>query len=189
MSTDFVIDFETLDSRATAVILSFAILAVDFEEDFTMDKLREQTMFVKLNAKTQGNRTISQSTLDWWKMQDADVRKSQMLPSPNDVELLPALHQLHEFLDRHGYSPKKSVVWSRGTLDQIVYEDWSKTLGFDPPKIPYWNHRDVRTAIDILSGSSNGYCTTSRPMGIINKHDPVDDVCMDAFQLKYFIEQ
>jgi hypothetical protein len=62
-------------------------------------------------------------------------------------------------------------------------------LGVEPI-FHYSKWRDVRTAVDFLSGSNNGYCEVDYegfdPALDITKHNPIDDCVYDAMQLMYF---
>jgi hypothetical protein len=53
--------------------------------------------------------------------------------------------------------------------------------------------RDVRTGIDLLKGSTSGYCKVDYP-GFdpylhITKHNPIDDCIYDAMMLLYGVEE
>jgi hypothetical protein len=57
------------------------------------------------------------------------------------------------------------------------------------PIFPYARWRDVRTAVDFLYNTSNGYCKVNyeefNPDHHITKHDPIDDCILDAMMLMY----
>jgi hypothetical protein len=61
------------------------------------------------------------------------------------------------------------------------------------PIFPYARWRDVRTAVDFLYGSMNGYVKVDVPPWIesfdkeihITKHNPIDDCVLDAMMLMY----
>jgi hypothetical protein len=48
--------------------------------------------------------------------------------------------------------------------------------------------RDMRTAVDLLSGGTNGYCDVVHPKfnrADVIKHHPVHDCALDAMMLLY----
>jgi len=81
----------------------------------------------------------------------------------------------------------KHTMWARGSLDQMVIDSLSKKVDMQP--ITGYNMwRDMRTAVDILSGSSNGYCDIEHPTYKRHetiKHHPVHDCALDAMMLIY----
>lgn len=185
MSKDFVVDIETLDTESSAVLLSVGIVAVDFEEEFTFKDLVDNGLFVKFDARSQGKRTVSQSTLDWWKSQSREAFESQVIPSEKDVSLVEGFNRLREYMQRNDFS-SKSIVWSRGVLDVMVLTSIAQQLKIEP-LFQWWRGRDVRTAVDILSGSDNGYAPTTVeiPKEIFIAHDPMHDAARDAILLRY----
>jgi hypothetical protein len=56
------------------------------------------------------------------------------------------------------------------------------------PITGYAMWRDVRTAVDILYGTTNGYVEVDHPLfdrTAVIKHHPVHDCALDAMQLLY----
>jgi hypothetical protein len=48
--------------------------------------------------------------------------------------------------------------------------------------------RDVRTAVDLMGGGTNGYCDVIHPLferAQVIKHHPVHDCALDAMMLMY----
>jgi hypothetical protein len=83
-------------------------------------------------------------------------------------------------------------VWARGNLDQMVLSHIEDQMGLEN----IWSYarwRDVRTAVDFLYGTKNGYVDVDTPAWVeafdsklhITKHNPVDDCVFDAMQLMY----
>ena len=73
----------------------------------------------------------------------------------------------------------------------MITESLFNSAGMRP--IARYNHwRDIRTAIDILYGTTNGYCAVDCDgfdKSMVTKHHPVHDVCYDAMMLLYGVEQ
>jgi hypothetical protein len=82
--------------------------------------------------------------------------------------------------------------WARGNLDQLVLDSFEEQLEIQPIW-PFQRWRDVRTAIDFLYGTTQGYCKVVTPPWVeafdkdlhITKHNPIDDCVLDAMMLMY----
>jgi hypothetical protein len=78
-------------------------------------------------------------------------------------------------------------MWARGSLDQIVIDSLANRFEMESI-IDYHVWRDVRTAVDILYGTINGYVNVDHPLfkrHEVIKHHPVHDCALDAMQLMY----
>lgn len=89
---------------------------------------------------------------------------------------------------RENYPKNKQWVWARGNLDQCVFNSLEKACGRQV-LFPHFVWRDMRTAIDFLYSSDNGYVGVNYdgfdPDLHITKHDPVDDCILDVMMLLY----
>lgn len=182
-------DVETLGIESNSVILSMACVYFDIEKKPSYDEIVKSAFFVKLNAKDQIDRlgrTVTKSTLDWWATQAPAVKNLSFNPSPNDVLAEDALDQFQAWVDQQPNN-NTATVWARGNLDQMVLgslEDKLKRKNV----FHFGRWRDVRTAVDIFTGSTNGYCKVDYP-GFesyqVVKHDPRHDCAFDAMMLMY----
>ena len=77
-------------------------------------------------------------------------------------------------------------VWARGNLDQLVMDDIEEQIVVEPV-FPYHRWRDVRTAVDFLAGTGNGYCAIPNfdDRANVIKHCPIHDCAFDAMMLMY----
>lgn len=185
-----VLDIETLGIFDNSVVLSIGGVVFDPETEFEfLDLTEDNSFFVKLKAKDQKerlNRTVTPSTIEWWKSQN-DEAKKVLLPSDKDVDAETAIDQLNEFVKEEcEYDPKNSVIWVRGSLDFPVLHSLALSCGKELC-FGYNRIRDVRTAIDILYNSNNGYTDMSKPCVGFIAHDPVHDCARDAMLLTYGI--
>jgi hypothetical protein len=184
----FVFDVETLGVESTTVVLSAALVYFDPEKQPSYQDLLDDALFVKFKAKEQvdAGRTVSKSTLQWWKDQHEYVRKMALEPSVDDVSVAEGFKLLHSYMDK--YDPdRKHTIWARGSLDQMAID--SLAVAFDIEEISGYNvWRDVRTAVDCFTGSTNGYCNVEHPTfkrHEVIKHHPVHDCALDAMMLMY----
>lgn len=185
----FAIDIETLGLDSNAVVLSAAIIHFDpANKDVSFNDLLMEASYVKFDAKEQiekYNRTITKSTVDWWKTQSKVVRDYTIKPSAiHDHSLVDGMSVLYDYVNSRN-NGRKETMWSRGSLDQLCLDSLSRAIG-NRTITEYYNWRDFRTAIDILYGTSRGYCEindpTFDPQSVI-KHLAHHDVCYDVMML------
>ena len=181
----YMFDIETLDTESTAVVLSAAILYFEQGDDY--ESLLNKTLFVKFDAKIQineFNRTVSKSTLDFWKSMHPSIRATSFDPSPNDLHPVEAIEKINAYIKQYG----DALIWARGSLDQMVIDSLSLKLDMDRI-MPYNKWRDVRTGVECLCSTvNNGYCEVNHPTfkrHNVIKHDPVHDCALDAMMLMY----
>lgn len=189
----FIFDVETLGKQSHSVILSMACIYFNPDEDIDFRELKESAFFAKFDAEDQIkrlNRKVGKSTMDWWAKQCDNVRNKSFKPSGIDEKFEDGYERMREWVKSK--NDTKCWVWARGNLDQLVMDDIEEQIGLEPI-FPYARWRDVRTAIDFLYGTMNGYVQVEVPPWVdefdsqlhITKHDPVDDCVFDAMMLKY----
>ena len=184
----YVFDIETLGVESTAVVLSFACTHFNPEDKPSPKQLLENTFFAKLNVNDQVkrlNRTMDKGTLEWWGKQCDNVKTKSFKPDATDYIVEDSLDKFQEWLKKY---PKKEWVFARGNLDQCVFNSLEMACKRDVI-FPHYLWRDMRTAVDLLYLTKNGYCKVDYP-GFdaekdITKHNPVDDCILDAMMLMY----
>lgn len=191
MSKDFVFDLETVATCDKAVVLSMAVLSVDFETEFEFADLVKKAHFIKLKADEQVSkygRVVDIETVKWWNSQPENLKKTSFYPKETDLSLSDGIKALNDVLAAEGFDRQRSIVWTRGAFDSNIAASCAKDVKV-VEVFPFYRVRDIRTAIDILSGSNNGYCRIGKPLIGMEKHNPVHDVCRDAMMLKYWTEE
>lgn len=185
----FVFDVETLGVESTCVVLSAALIHFDPEAQPTYQDLLDNACFIKLNSKDQVKRlgrTVDLDTIEWWKNQHAYAQSVSLNPSSDDLLVEDAIVRLHDYMNKYP-NANKQTMWARGSLDQMAIDSLCKRV--DMQLITGYNMwRDVRTAVDIMTGSVNGYCEVVHPKferASVIKHHPVHDCALDAMQLMY----
>ena len=184
----FLFDVETLGVESNAVVLSAALIHFDPELRPTYQDLLDDACFVKFNAREQMDvgRSVSKSTLEWWKEQHEYVKKVSLEPSRDDMTVENGIAKLHAYMDKYDKN-REQTMWARGSLDQLSIDSLAVKFGLQ--EITGYNKwRDVRTAVDILYGTSNGYVEVDHPLfqrHNVIKHHPVHDCALDAMQLMY----
>lgn len=185
----FMFDIETLGIESTTVVLSAGIIYFDPEVDTDLSYLDfvKRGLMVKFDSKdqiTRLNRTITKSTIDWWNKQGEYQRKSSMdFDKDHDLAAEDGIKELRKYINYHNKDGDKMIIWARGSLDQMAIDSLALAAGTEP--IADFNKwRDVRTAVDLMTGSTNGYCEVD---GItkdeVIKHHPVHDCAYDILML------
>lgn len=184
----FMFDVETLGVESNSVVLSAALIHFDPMEKPDYQTLLDNAILVKFNAKEQidAGRKVNIDTLEWWKNQHEYIRNLAFIPSKEDVSVEQAFTLLHNYMNKFP-NAHKQTMWARGSLDQLVIDSLAKKFDLQP--ITNYNMwRDVRTAVDIMYGSTNGYCEVEfegfKRHEVI-KHHPVHDCALDAMMLMY----
>ena len=181
----FAIDIETLSNKERAVVLSCALTYFNETETQTFDSLVKRTCFVKFDAKEQiekYNRSISKSTVEWWKKQSIEAQKFSLKPSKIDLPLVEGIYKLQDYVRKH--SQGKELVFCRGSLDQFVLFDLFEQLNI-PQLFEYYQYRCFRTAIECLKDNvERGYCPVpGLDMNRVIAHNPIHDNCRDIMML------
>ena len=185
----FIFDVETLGKRSNSVILSMACIYFDPDTKPSHHELREGAFFAKFDVRDQHKRLgreMGQSTMDWWAKQCDNVKKASFIPHEIDCRFEDGYEAMRQWVKEK--NDDKCWVWARGNLDQLVMDDIEEQIGLTPI-FPYSRWRDVRTAIDFLYNTTNGYCDVDYPgfdsRNDISKHNPIDDCILDAMMLMY----
>lgn len=185
----FVFDVETLGKESNAVILSMACVHFDPLKKPSHEDLRANAFFAKFDVadqRTRLKRSMTPSTMEWWKKQCDNVRNKSFRPSEEDVTFEVGYERMRTWASQ--FNEPRSYVWARGNLDQLTLDSIEEQLGLDPI-FPFSRWRDVRTAIDIWYNTDRGYVDVEYP-GFnsklhITKHNPIDDCIFDAMMMMY----
>lgn len=183
-----IFDVETLATESTCVVLSAAMIYFDPTTKPTYQSLLDSAVFVKFDAKEQVKlgRKVDKATLEWWDRQPAFVKSKSFDRSDDDVSAAEGLQILKNYITN---TPLKEnqTIWIRGSLDQLSIDSLAKTID-TAPIMPYNMYRDIRTAVDMLYGTTNGYVDIIHPefdKHLVVKHVPYHDCAFDAMMLCY----
>ncbi len=189
MRDQVMLDIETVGKFDNSVLLSIAAIPFSLDEkpeSFQELLDRETNLFIKFRVKDQIKgidcipRYFDTDTAAWWKKQGSDAIEVSVLPKDSDLGVFEGLTKLKDWCAR--MNPK--VVWTRGNLDfSVIQHIWETSGMHGPCPIHYTSIRDVRTAVDLLYGSSNGYVKTEVPAVGLCKHDPTHDCALDILML------
>ena len=185
----FIFDVETLGKESNSVILSMACIHFNIDDKPSYKELCDSAFFVKFDVEYQvkhHKRIIRKSTIEWWKKQCLNVQKMSLIEdSKRDVTMEVALKSMREWAN--GYNDN-GWVFARGNMDQSVLNSYEEYLDEEPIFV-YNRWRDVRTFIDLMYGSTTGYCDVDysgfEPELHVTKHDPIQDCAYDVMMMLY----
>lgn len=168
---DVVVDLETLDNKATSVVLSIGAVAFTQMNGVAVSKGFHE--FLRFEEQFKRGRTASASTLMWWFEQGNAARIRQVT-----AERLPSQTVLTNFkswlFDISNGQLNKVRLWGNGAaFDNAILASLYHTFDMDIPW-HFWNDRCYRT-MKALSG------TTAAEYGVA--HDALDDAIKQALHL------
>ncbi|EQA7786840.1 3'-5' exoribonuclease domain-containing protein [Acinetobacter baumannii] len=191
---DFIIDLETLGNKPDSIVVDMSILVFDPDPKVMqpLSELIESGRRFKLSINSQkGKRTVTPSTVAWWKEQSNEA-KINLMPSDADVTVEEAITQALEFLKANRVNQWKSQGWCRGmSFDFPIFVDMIRQT-FNTPEtdkyepVKFWAQRDIRTAIEAYS-MVRGMSMTPLRKGVLDgfvAHDSIHDCAKDVIMLK-----
>lgn len=184
----FAFDVETLGIESNSIVLSAAIIYFDLDERPTLKELIDRALFVKFDAVEQkkAGRSITPSTLTWWKEQHEYIRKLSFAPRDDDYSMVDGIEELRKYVTKYG-NGKGDMMWARGGLDQMAIESLARTAGVESFH-DYNAWMDIRTALRCLKGNCNDRGYVHLPDTIlqsyeVTKHHPRDDTALDIMMI------
>jgi hypothetical protein len=193
------IDFETLGTTPDSIMINMAMVhfpdvsdeeawAVILEKGGFIHLVNDCSAIVKFDVTSQRKtRTLSQSTIDFWKKQPVEAR-TQLQKSDKDLSLMDALEQIKMFF-KANFDAKHDLLYSRGNaFDISIIDNYMTSMEYDSLEIfRFWNVRDVRTDIgSTLMNRKMDKCHLRKDMleGFI-QHNPIHDCCKDIMMMYY----
>lgn len=170
----FMIDLETLDTRPTAVVLSYAF--VHFNPK-TGEVFKESSNILDIEEQLNHGRTISFDTLKWWQEQgrtfnDFIEERKVDFTEPKHTDATEFNYWAMCDFDFFGENAKPSdeiVVWANGVdFDLSIMQNVDPWIGSEKGW-KYWNQRDLRTLMALFPEERKA---VPKPE---NRHDPLVD--------------
>jgi len=194
---NLIIDLETLDTTPTAAVTNFTCIVFDPSDMIPFNELVKKAFDVKLDWKSQLScgRTTSTSTIEFWKKKE-NKEAFDLMVKPNEKDINPKdlFSMFYKYLEQQQYdlsSKSDAHAWSRGnSFDFSILDSLYQSYGEVNP-IPYWSHRDIRTAIDSIgchidpTHKNRGYLNNMIDIPNMIKHDSKCDCARDIMQLQY----
>lgn len=181
------IDLETLDTATTAKILSIGIVPWNWGEQTSFQELceREASLYLKIDISTYlDGFTESLSTVNWWSKQ-GDLARHVLEPDPElDIDFEEALHRVNQHLAKYVQPLQKDggQIFCRGyDFDGGILEHHFDQCIITTPW-DYNRFRCIRTVIDTLARTRNGYVREHNPKGFV-KHHALHDAAKDTLTM------
>lgn len=176
------IDIETLDTTASAVVIQIGAVVFDYDMIGRVKVIAEFERKLPVSTQLAINRTISEDTLKFW-MNTPDQQKllSELLaPGESDHHFDDVLDLIH-FCQEH----KPSEYWSQGpTFDSIILEHMTDDFGGQVPW-KFYQVRDLRTVQKFVGDDAK-----SKKMKAENSnHNALDDCHSQIKLLQHFIKK
>ncbi|WP_417762196.1 3'-5' exonuclease [Shewanella sp.] len=187
------IDLETLDTKTSAKILSIGIVPFNFNENVSFAELcsRESSLYIKINQYMsyeflfyQQGFTESESTRHWWEKQGDAAKHVLDEDFENDLVITDALEILSKHLEKYVKPLIKDGghIYCRGyDFDGGILNHHYSQLQMQAPW-QYNRFRCIRTFIDALARTRNGYIKGDNPAGFI-KHHALHDAAADTLTM------
>lgn len=189
MEDVLIFDFETLSqSPIDAALVSCAALTCSMDiislNGYTYEELLKRTRYIKFDVQDQvkkWNRTIQQSTLEWWSQQSKEALET-IKPSKDDVSITELIPWLESGFNRE---VNKYVFTRNNTFDPVIIQGVCRDFNL---KIPYdwWKIRDTKSFIMGLTYGSD-IKDSFIPPDCENKyvkHDPRHDIVLDVMRIQ-----
>ena len=138
MTTHVMLDLETLDTEPRGQILTIG--AVKFNPFKLAEPFDDFYYRFELDEQTANERSISESTMDWWSKQD-DAIINEAFGDHNRHGVNSILRALKK------YTVGADRVWSQGNMDIVMLEDMCKQFN-EPCPWAFWQVEDCRTMLN-----------------------------------------
>lgn len=167
------LDIETLDTTARAVVISIGAVAFTFQGGA---KTFPFYRGIAYDDQIRMGRHISQSTLKFWNDQSEEARGAAFGGTRTPTEEV--LAELAEFITRHRVGELRPHIWAfPACFDLAILEDLYSGYGDVAP----WGHRDRRCARTLYSLAGS---PAFEHEGHILPHHPVSDCQVQITQAR-----
>lgn len=168
------IDIEACGVDPDACILTIAVQ--NFEPLKTVDYNVLSNLYLKINIDSQANRSVNQSTIEWWATQPASA-KAEAFEGDDRIDLDEALTKLTKQLWHCKH------IWANGpTYDMTILEHAYKSYNMALPW-RYFNVRDART-IYSLCPSLEKYPATHHALEDCRRQIDLLQDCFEMLHIK-----
>lgn len=169
------LDIETLGVGTSPVITQISAVQFDLTTGETGETFN--ILVDPMSCINIGN-NISQSTMEFWANQSKTTFRKVVLESfLSGEDIKEALRKLNLFLKNHDIN----TIWGNGIMADNVWLESSFEKCKISPNWKYYQHRDVRTIVDIAHRlKSPNFKSDNSFSG--EKHNAIDDC---KFQIKY----
>ena len=165
-------DIETYDTAITATILSVAVICFDPRGEGP-----GESFSTTISAKSQHQRTVSESTRAWWKQQSKEARANTFGGEQLAIGL--ALANLTQWINRR--SPTCTRIWAKSPdFDCSILKHACEENGIIWP-FKFWETRCCRTVMELA------YPEGDFPVMLMDgpKHDALADAQVQVLEVQH----
>ena len=195
---DFLIfDYETLSNKPlSAPVISFGAIMGNWEDIHldsreetlaTIKRLESQSLYQTIKTKSQVEKyglVVSAETVRWWSQQ-GDFAK-QMLEDKDKISVEDHCQHFIDWCIERGLTQKTMVYIRAPHFDFTIMDNIFSKVGLPIP-FNTFKIRDVRSIIDAVYGTTNGYIPNFKETLVdlnLHEHFAVHDAIKDLLQLK-----
>lgn len=182
---DIMLDIETLGIEDDAQVIQISAGAFHLEK-LTKNKEDINIFNMVLDLSTLGDKlSVEQGTLEFWTSSPDNAKVlNRMLRVDNGITERIMVTRFCQWLENFASEYEEVRLWGNGIIfDNVKIDNLFKKYDIASP-IQFYNHRDVRTIVELASYSTglsvNEY--RDRFSEDIEKHNAVDDV---LYQIRY----
>ena len=195
---DFLIfDYETLSNKPlSAPVISFGAIIGNWEDIHldsreevlaTIKRLESQSLYQTIKTKSQVEKyglVVNAETVRWWSQQ-GDFAK-QMLEAKDKIDVEDHCQHFVDWCIARGLTQKTMVYIRAPHFDFTIMDNIFSKVGLPIP-FNTFKVRDVRSIIDAVYGTTNGYIPNFKETLVdldLHEHFAVHDAIKDLIQLK-----
>ena len=140
------LDFETLGTEPSTVVLSAGLTAFNLDATNTWDQLDTNSIFILLDPRSQKARTTTPETIEWWNKQ-SPTAYAMARQGSNKLPLTKAVQAIIEFIK----AKNVEYIISNGiSFDAMILKNMCNQTGLPYP-VKYWGDLDLRTMLLLSS--------------------------------------
>jgi len=168
------VDLETLDTSATAIVLSIGLASFSLEKGIT----DRADLVLRIDDQEEVGRTRSDATVAWWADQSPEARKVLDDAENCNKDTHETLIMLGDWL---GPVP---ILWGNGAaFDNAILQNLYESFNIEPPW-KHWHNRCYRTLKDLgekkIARLRGEYIIEPEPSRRGTHHNAMDDATYQA---------
>lgn len=180
------IDIETLDTKASSVVIQTACVIFDYNDKGQVSIIGEGNSFLNVGDQLKIGRTISEDTVKFW-LSNSDNQGvlGDILSQGSKFEKGQLKDMVQDTLTLFKDTPDVVEIWSQGpTFDIIILEDMCKQLGLQVPW-KFYQVRDLRTVQKFVGDDAKSIKMKAEN----SNHNALDDCHSQIKLLQHFIKK
>lgn len=139
------LDLETMGKKPGAPVVSMGAV---FFDPATGETGKDFYQVISLESSMSFGANPDAGTILWWLKQSSETRSAILIEEA--LGLVEALEKFTAFIDESAANgPENVQLWGKGSSFDCSIIEAAFELADTPFPIPFWNHRDVRTVVEL----------------------------------------